>query len=219
MEWDWDGAEQAFLRANELSPSLALNHYHYSWYLALFERWEEAIVEHKRAQYLDPLTVDMGAWLGGLYLYEDLGRYEEAIVEAERALDVQPDHPTGLEVLGRALSAAGRHDEAIEVGRRMAAATPPLQWELGMSYARAGRLDDVRAILANMQSVPANSWTAYGRAVLHAYLGETDAAFEWLAYEPPHAIMPWVRVDPWLRPLIEDDPRFDELLERLGLPR
>ena len=37
-EWDWPGAEESFRRANELNPNLAMNHYHYSWYLALFER-------------------------------------------------------------------------------------------------------------------------------------------------------------------------------------
>jgi len=101
----------------------------------------------------------------------------------------------------------------------MAAATPPLEWELGLAYARAGRLDEVRAILARMESEPPDSWTAYGRAVLYAHLGNLDAAFEWLRYEPPHAFVPWARLDPWLRPHIENDPRFDEFLARLELPR
>jgi class 3 adenylate cyclase/TolB-like protein/tetratricopeptide (TPR) repeat protein len=219
MDWDWDGAEQAFRRANELSPSLATNHYHYAWYLALFDRWEEAIAEHQRARELDPLTPLLSAWLGGLYLYQDLGRYEEAIREAEHALTLQPDNPVALEVLGRAYSAAGRHDLAIETGRRMAAATPALEWELGLSYARAGRLTEARTVLASIESRPPDSWTAYGRAVLYAQLGELDATFEWLAYEPPHAFVPWVRLDPWLRPFIENDPRFDEFLARLRLPR
>ncbi len=219
MEWDWEGAEQAFRRANDLSPSLAMNRYHHAWYLALFGRWEEAIVEHKRAQQLDPLTPTLSAGLGGLYLYEDLDRHAEAIVEAERALTLQPDSPVALQILGRAYSAAGRHELAIETGRRMAAMTPALEWELGLSYARAGRIAEARSILASIESRPPDSWTAFGRAVLHAQLGELDAAFEWLAYEPPHAFVPWVRVDPWLRPFIEEDPRFDELLARLRLPR
>jgi adenylate cyclase len=219
MEWDWDGAEEAFRRANEISPSLATNHYNYSWYLALFGRWEEAIAEHQRARQLDPLTPALSAWLGGLYLYQDFGRYEEAIREAEHALTVQPDSPVGLEVLGRAYSVAGRHELAIETGRRMAAATPALEWELGLSYARAGRLAEARAVLASIESKPPDSWTAFGRAVLYAQLGDLDATFEWLAYEPPHAVVPWIRVDPWVRPLIENDPRFDEFLARLKLPR
>jgi TolB-like protein/Tfp pilus assembly protein PilF len=218
MEWDWEGAEQAFRRANELSPSLAMNHYHYAWYLALVGRWDEAIAAHKRSAQLDPLTAMQTAWLGGLYLYQDLGRHQEAIAEAKRALEVQPDDPVALEVLGRAYSAAGEHELAIETGRRMVEVAPPLLWELGMSYARAGQMDEVRAIVADIESRPADSWNAWGLAVLHALLGDLDASFKWLAYEPPHAVLPWVRVDPWVRPLLEDDPRFGELLARLRLP-
>jgi hypothetical protein len=55
-------------------------------------------------------------------------------------------------------------------------------------------------------------------ADLNAALGNYDAVFEWLAYEPPHAWLPWSRENPMLEP-VRDDPRFDELLERLNLER
>jgi TolB-like protein/tetratricopeptide (TPR) repeat protein len=218
MEWDWEGAERAFIRANELSPSLATNHYTYAWYLALVDRWDEAVTEHQRAQQLDPLTPFHTAWLGGLYVFGDLGRNDEAIALTERALELEPDNPTALLVLGWAYSATGQHDRAIETGRRMVEVAPPLKWQLGVRYAQAGRLDEARAILAEVESEPPNSWTAYGRATLHSQLGDVDAAFKWLAYEPPHAWVPWARIDPWLRPGIENDPRFNAFLERLRLP-
>lgn len=218
MEWDWAGAEQAFERANELNPSLAMNHYHHAWYLALFGRWQEAIAEHKRAQQLDPLTPFHTLWLGGLYIYENRGHQEEAIKEAERALELQPDNPTALLVIAWAHSAAGRHDRAIETGLRMAQLNPSLRWELGLVYALAGRHDEARAILQEIEREPLTSWTAFGRAMLHAQLGELDEAFANLAYEPPHAWVPWTRVDPWLRPRLEHDPRFAELVGRMHLP-
>lgn len=218
MEWDWQGAEQAFQRANELNPSLAMNHYHYAWYLALFDRWEEAVAEHKRAQQLDPLTPLHVLWLGGLYLYDHLGRYGEALPEAKRALELQPDNPLALLILGMAQAAGGLHEQAIETHQRMVALNPALKWELGLTYAMAGRTQEVRAILDELEAVPATPWTAYGRAMLHAQLGELDEAFEWLDYEPPHAWVPWVRTDPWMRPRLENDPRFLELLERMRLP-
>jgi hypothetical protein len=95
---------------------------------------------------------------------------------------------------------------------------PALKWQLGVRYAQAGRMDEARAVLAEVESEAPTSWTAYGRATLHSQLGNVDAAFEWLAYEPPHAWVPWARLDPWLRPGIEDDPRFAAFLERLRLP-
>jgi len=218
MLWDWDGAEQAFLRAKELSPSLAMNHYHYAWYLALFDRWEEAAAEHERARELDPLTPLHTLWLGGLYLYEDLGRHQEAIAAARRALEIQPDNPTALLVLGMAQSAAGEHDLAIETHQRMVELNPDLEWELGLTYARAGEAERVRAIIDDLESRPTTSWTAYGLAMLHAQLGELDEAFDYLAFEPAHAWLPWIRHDPWLRPLLEKDPRFLKLLARMRLP-
>jgi TolB-like protein/class 3 adenylate cyclase/Tfp pilus assembly protein PilF len=218
MEWDWEGAEAAFERANELAPSLAMNRYHHAWYLALFSRWEEAIAEHKLAQQLDPLTPLHTLWLGGLYLYSDSSRYGEAIEEAQRALALAPDNTSALMVLGMAYSAAGLHDQAIATQLKMVALEPALEWQLGLSYARAGRMDDVRAIIARLDEQPPTSWTAFGRAVLHAQVGDLDEAFAWLDYEPAHAWVPWTRVDPWLRPKIEHDPRFTAWLERLRLP-
>jgi TolB-like protein/DNA-binding winged helix-turn-helix (wHTH) protein/Tfp pilus assembly protein PilF len=218
MLWDWEGAEQAFKRANELAPSLAMNHYHYAWYLALFGRWDEAAVEHERARELDPLTPLHTLWLGGLYLYEDLGRHDDAELAARRALEIQPDNPVALLVLGMAQSAAGKHEAAIETHRRMVELNPDLKWELGLTYVRAGDVASTRAIVEELERRPTTSWTAYGLAMLHAQLGEIDKAFEYLAFEPPHAWLPWIRQDPWLRPLLEKDPRFFELLDRLGLP-
>ena len=218
MLWDWEGAEQAFLRANELSPSLEMNHYHYAWYLALFDRWEEAFAEHERARELDPLTPLHTLWLGGLYLYEDLGKHQEAIAAARRALEIQPNNPTALLVLGMAQSAAGEHESAIETHRRMVELNPDLMWELGLTYARAGEGERVRAIVDELEARPTTSWTAYGLAMLHAQLGDLDEAFEYLAFEPAHAWLPWIRQDPWLRPLLEKDPRFLKLLARMRLP-
>jgi tetratricopeptide (TPR) repeat protein len=137
---------------------------------------------------------------------------------ARRALEIQPDNPTALMVLGMAQSAAGEHEQAIETHRRMVELNPDLKWELGLTYARAGDAEGVRAIIDELESKPTTSWTAYGLAMLHAQLGDRDKAFEYLAFEPPHAWLPWIRHDPWLRPLLEKDPRFMKLLKRMGLP-
>lgn len=216
-DFDWHAAEQAFRRANELNPSLAMNHYHYAWYLALFRRWEEAGVEHRRAQRLDPLNPLHTFWLATLYVYEDFSRYREGMAEAERALALQPDNPLALLTFGMAQSAGGLHDEAIATHRHMAELLPELLWELGTTYAKAGRLEDTRRVLAELEGQPATAWTAYGKAMLHAHLGELDEAFRWLAHEPMHAWVPWTVVDPWLPPEMANDPRFAEFRARVNL--
>lgn len=214
-EWDWEGAERAFRRANELNPSLPMNHYHYAWYLALCGRAEEAIAEHKRAQELDPLTPLHTVWIPGLYLY--LGQYEKALVTARLTIDQYPGNATALFVLGTSAAQMGEFDEAIAAHERLVATNPAWKHALGRTYALAGRTDDARRILRELEGQAPTSWGAIGLADLHATLGNKDEAFQWLQYDPPHAWLPWSRTNPALETL-RDDPRFQELLRRLSLP-
>lgn len=214
-EWDWAGAEQAFRRANELNPSLAMNHYHYAWYHILFGRLDEALVEHKRAQELDPLTPLHTVWIPGLYLYG--GQYEEALAEARKTLERYPDNAAVLFVLGTSAAQLGLYEEAIAAHEKMVAINPFWKFALGRTYAVAGRTDEALRILAELEAQEPTSWGAIGLAELHAALGNKDEAFRWLAYESPHAWLPWSRANPSLQPL-RDDPRFQDLLRRINLP-
>jgi len=93
-DWEWETAEEAFQRAIEINPNLAMAHYWYSWQLILFGRMDEALAAHIRAQELDPLTPLHTAWLGGLYWI--WGRYDEALEEVQKALEMSPDSWHGL---------------------------------------------------------------------------------------------------------------------------
>ena len=214
-EWDWAGAEQAFRRANALNPSLALNHYHYAWYLALVGRMDEAVAEHISARELDPLTPLHTVWLGGLYLYA--GRYEAAIAEARKALEQYPDNAVSLLVLGLATAQQGLYEEAITAHEKLVTINPRWQYTLGRTYALAGRRAEAQAILAELETRETSAWNAMGLSELHLALGNKEEALRWLAYEPPHAWIPWSRRNPSLAPL-RDDPRFQALMERWNLP-
>jgi eukaryotic-like serine/threonine-protein kinase len=215
-EWDWAGAEQSFLRANELNPNLAMNHYHYSWYLALFSRWEEAIAEHKRAQELDPLTPQHTAYLGALYLYQD--RFEEAIAEARKAIAFAPDAPAAWGVLAAGLAATGQLEEAEAAINKGASINPAvLGFERAMFYAAHGRLDEARADVAKLEAQPPTPFSVWSLSQAHIALGNHDAAFKWLAHRPAHAFLPWIRVHPPFR-AIRKDPRFAALMAEMRLP-
>jgi tetratricopeptide (TPR) repeat protein len=214
-EWDWEGAEREFQRANELNPSMAMNHYHYAWYLALFERWDEAVEEHELAQQIDPLTPLMSAWL--VAMYRIAGRLDEALAEAGRTLERWPGNPIGLRALGNIRVDQGLYDEAIELHEAMVAASPAWRGRLAVTYARAGRYDEARVQLAELEAEELTGWYAMQRASVHVVLGEIDEAFELLAFEPPHAWLPWTRSGLGFEPL-RDDPRFDGLMERMNFP-
>jgi TolB-like protein len=215
FENDWSSAEREFRRANELNPSIAMLHYHYAWYLVLMGRLDEAIVEHKLAKALDPLTPLHTAWLGGLYTIG--GRYDDAITEARKCLSMDDQYAMGLLIQGEANSFKGMHKEAIDSLREAARINGEWSYWLALAYAQAGQHDEVRRMLTEFEARPPTPWDAFGLAMLYAALGDNDAAFRWLDYQPRHAWVPWVRV---LRAFegLRTDPRFPEFLRRLNLP-
>ncbi len=209
-EWDWEGAEQAFLRANELNPNLALNHFHYAWLLAEIGRMDEAIVEHKRAQELDPLTPLHTAWLGGLYWID--GKYDKAIIEIQKVFEFEPDNHLATWLLALVYADIGRYEEAVETHEKYMAPW----WSLARLYAEVGREDEAREIAAKLEEQP-DPLRTFGLAAMYTALGDKDKAFQWLAYKPHHAWMPAFRIFFWFTPL-HDDPRFHDLLQKMNLP-
>jgi serine/threonine protein kinase/Flp pilus assembly protein TadD len=214
-DWDWETAEKTFLRCLEINPSLAIAHYWYSWQLILFDRMEEALVEHKRAQELDPLTPLHTAWLGGLYWI--WGRYGEALEETQKALELSPNSWDGLYVLAYLYADMGKFEEAIAAAQKAAGLYPELRHLLGHTYAIAGRRDEALKILAELEREEVDPYGALGLADLYTALGKKDEAFHWLNYENPHAWVPWIRVLPQFKSL-RDDPRFKDLLRKMNLP-
>ena len=216
-DWDFEGAEEAFRRANELNPSIAMNHFHYAWLLLVLDRYEEAVVEHELAKELDPFTPFQSALLGWCYLYG--GEIERAKEEAQRTLELYPDEMSGLFVLGAALQIEGRHEEAIATHERMGELYPFFRWLTGATYARVGRVDDARRIAAEIEAGEMTAMDAIGLAVLYGALGDVDASYRWLTHEPNHVWRLAVWIDPilWIPADVLADPRFEEFIDRLGL--
>jgi tetratricopeptide (TPR) repeat protein len=212
---DWEEAERAFQRADELNPSLALNHYHYAWYLALFGRVEEAVVEHEKAKALDPLTPFHTTWLPALYWYS--GDYGKALVEVRKLLEGDyPDDLTANYVFAKSAERLGLFDEATTAMEKVAASFPPYRSHLGQTYALAGRTEEALAILRELEALPPSSWNAFGLALINAVFGNRDEALRWLSYEPPLFSIPWALTSPELDPY-RDDPRFQAVVRRMNL--
>jgi TolB-like protein len=221
-DWDWEAAEQAYHKANELNPSLPWNHYHYSWYLLLFGRMNEAIREHKLAKELDPFNQAHTAWLG--YIYMMLGEYEKAIRECELAMELPH------KFLGSRFSAdihffMGREEEAIEMYEQVAEEfSIPLHNFLGRAYIMAGKIEEGKKILHDLEtqydSLP-TPWGALTRARMYTALGDYENAYKWYEFEPHHHHIPWVRVR-WILDTNDStfikNPGFKKLMRRFNLP-
>jgi soluble lytic murein transglycosylase-like protein len=94
---------------------------------------------------------------------------------------------------------------------------PIWQYALGRTYAMAGKNDEARKILAELEKWEPSAFGAWALAIMYTALGENDKAFQALAYEPSHAYVPWASIDPQFSPL-RRDPRFKDLLKKYNLP-
>lgn len=212
-DWDWAGAEQAFQHAIELNPNLAEAHRHYAWLHLVLGREDVAIAAMERAHAVSPLAPLYPAELG--WLYWTMGRCDEAIDEARTSLELHPDYPVGLLVLGGVRAETGLFEEAIAALEK----TGPFKWartELARTYARMGRTEDARRVLAEFDNAaPANAPLL---ARIHAALGEKNRALRWLdaGYASRNRNMPWIGVAPAFKSL-HGEPRFQALLEKVGL--
>ena len=214
--WDWQLAEVAFDKADELNPNMALNHYHRSWYLALFGHMNEAIKEHKRAQELDPFTPLHTAWLGGLY--NMVGDYENGIIEAEKAMAMQDRYALGMQVKGRILMDQGNIEEGLEMLKQAASINPGWKYfAYGPALIRAGHIEEGKAIMQELESREPFAFGALCLGFMYSELGDLDKAIEWFSFKNKVAWYPWIRVLVRNEEL-RNDPRFLNLIREMNLP-
>jgi len=217
-EWNWEQAKPELKKTLELNPGSAEAHQNFGYYLLVNGLFQEALHEFTKAHELDPLSSSI-ATQTIFPLYE--GReYSKAIAAARELLKVDPSLWNVHMVLGQALLKKGDIGAGIsemEEARRLDENTVTLAW-LGYAYATGGRTRDARKILDLMKNQPVVKYTApYTLAVFYTGLGERELAFTCLArgIEERSEDMVFLKVEPALDPL-RSDPRFKELLHRMG---
>src|SRR5687768_8184906 len=222
-EWDYPGAQRSHLRSLELNPNLPDAHVHYSWYLSIFGTEDSAIATMKRGVALDPLSPLYSAWLAGMYW--EFGRFDDAIREANKAMELQADFPVALFVLGLAHLDKGDHAQAVAYHERAVARYPnqSMTWTLARTYAMTGRTADARKIMRRLASgAPGDAQHPWFIASAYAALGEGEKAIDWLekAYEARILFLPNLkrkRAAGGTFQSLHGNPRFQALLTRLNL--
>ncbi|HWC18963.1 MAG TPA: tetratricopeptide repeat protein [Terriglobales bacterium] len=215
----WSDAEAEYKRALELKPNDAATHILFAYWLACQGRTEEAVAWSRRARELDPLGTS-GNDIGHILLYAR--RYDEATHELRSVLALQPDDAEALWYLGIVLVLEGRPEQAVPVLEKAVSVSdrsPALVGFLVRAYASAGRRTDALRLLAELKR---RSQTGYvpTAAFVHAYLGlgDYDEVFAWFeqAFQEQSTMLQALKVLPLYDP-IREDPRFKELLRRVGL--
>ncbi len=215
-EWDWAGAESEFKRAVELNPNHADAHSAYSWYLALTGRHQEAAAEAAQAGKLNPLLHPCQAY----YFARD---YDRTIAHAKKNLEIDPNIIASLQWLGLAYEQKGQYESAAAAFQkaRQIDDTSDFKAYQARVYALAGKRSEAVKILAELEELSKQRYVSpFFIAVVYAGLDEKDAAFEWLekASAERSYWMPSLKVNPQLDSL-RDDPRFADLLRRVGFPQ
>jgi len=217
QDWEWEAADEAFQYALRLNSSLADTRSHYSWYLLLMGRIDEALAEMKLAQQTDPLTPILPAWLGWQYLWD--GQFEKAIAEAEKAFELNADFTVAYYVAGCAYAYKGLYDEAIKMHKRAFEIDPSWEFALAKTYALTGHVSQAEEMLTKLEAEN-SKWNTLFLAQIYTILGDNEKAILWLeeAYtDPPHPYMPWINKAYSFRSL-QNDPRFNDLIIRMNLP-
>jgi eukaryotic-like serine/threonine-protein kinase len=221
-DWDWQEAEKQFKRAIELNPRYPLAHHWYSHYLMTVGQPQTSLVESKRYLELDPLDPFANGHLLWHYYYAH--EFDHLIEVCRDKLATDPNWFWLHFELGRAYEQKKMFKEAIaELGKAsalqkdMTLATAAL----GHAFAVSGQTENARQVLGNLKKLSNQRYVSSADiAMVYAGLGDNDQAFAWLqrAYTERSWYLVVLRVDPRLDNL-RSDPRYTDLLRRMGLPQ
>jgi eukaryotic-like serine/threonine-protein kinase len=220
FDYDWPGAERHFVRALELAPSNAQVHHDYAHFLLAMGRGAESVESSRRAVQLDPANPMLTSCLGWHSLFDF--RFDESLLHAAEAQQMMPSF-WALVVQGWAHAGRGEHAYAVESMRNAVNLSPDLAFAraaLAHALARSGETPEARQLLDELLAESSHGYvSAYDIAIVHAGMGDTDSALEWMAKAVAERAtfvvhLTWdSRLDP-----IRQDRRFTELVQRLGIP-
>lgn len=219
-DWQWTVADHEYSRAIELSPSNSTARHWYAEYLASMGRVSDAISEIRQAEQLDPMSPIVYADAGKIFWFAR--RYDLAVKEDKRALQIDPHFNLAGDFLGLALLSEGHANEAIEQVQRASHwdDTPLSLSILGYCYAVAGRKGNAQKLLRRLRQLSATRFVDPSfLARIYIALGDRDHAFAFLEreYQARSANLNRLLVSPIYDPL-RSDPRFNDLVSRIGLP-
>ena len=220
FDWDFDSAGKEFQRAIELNPGYATSHHWYAWHLALLHRYDEAIAEMRKAQNLDPLSLIINADLAELLALAH--SYDESILQSRKTIEMDPNFALAHNHLGGAYLQKHMNDEAIaelQEAVQLSGSNSTCTANLARAYVASGKRSEAVKLLDDLKKRSNPTYShAPEIAVIYAALGDTNQSITWLQKGYEERFNPGVLLRPGFDPL-RSDPRFIEIVRRVGLPR
>jgi TolB-like protein/Tfp pilus assembly protein PilF len=219
QDWDFPNAEKSFRRSLELDPRLLGIYRLYADCASLLGHQAEALamIDRGRAALPDEPLLRIAK---GVALYH-ARRYAPMAEEARQLLAAQPNLAPAHWLLGLAIEQLGQLDAAaaeFEATLKIAEKDPRATTALGHIYGKLGRRQEALRIIGELGQRPQRARPAYSIAMIHAGLGDREAAFEWLqrSFDRHETSTPYMTLDPRFDGL-RSDARFKALLAGLKL--
>jgi serine/threonine protein kinase/tetratricopeptide (TPR) repeat protein len=220
--WNWAEAETNFRRAIAADPNYATGHHWYGDFLAGRGRLDESLAQMSQAHQLDPLSRQIGIEWGWVsYL---MHRNDEAEAHIHQVLELDPNYAQAHFRLGLVRIQQHRYPEAITSFKRaieLGAFYPQSAAALGFAYGVSGDREAAMKIVNDLKQRSARELVPPVHiATAYAGLGDLTRAFEWLnrGIDEKDIYIPENFSEPLLDPL-RKDPRFAQVLTRMGLPQ
>ena len=219
---DWVTAEREFKRAIELNPNYPVAHHWYAIFLSTIPgRINESLVEIRRALELDPTSLIINAWYGRILGVA--GQLDQSIEQLRKTVELDPNFNLAHYRLGQAYAEKQMYNEAIgEFNKVLNLPDGRAMGLMGLAYgyAVAGRRNEARKTLDELLELAKHRYVSPGQiGIIYIALGEKDKAFERLeeASKVYDLNLMRMKVERRFDP-IRSDPRFDDLVKRIGLP-
>jgi TolB-like protein/Flp pilus assembly protein TadD len=220
FDWDLDSAGKEFRRAIELNPGYATAHHWYAWHLALLYRYDEALAEMRKAENLDPLSLIINADLAELLALAH--SYDESIRQSRKTIEMDPNFALSHNHLGQAYLQKHMNDEAVaelQKAVQLSGGSPTCIANLARAYVASSKRSEAVKLLSDLKKRSNPSYShASEIAVIYAALGDTDQAMNWVEKGYEERFNPGVLLRSGFDPL-RSDPRFQDLLRRIGFLR
>jgi len=224
-EWDFAGGEAEYKKAFELDPSDATAHAWYAFDIGTIGgREQEAFTEINRAHQLDPLSPLIKEDVG--YVHIRARQYDDAILECKKVANEDPTYAYTHVCLAQAYWAKHMYPQVVgewKVYGQLSGDRRESDFASAMEQGfRSGGWKGAltKGIEARQTQRKTGYASAYQIALLYADLGDKNKAFRWLntAYQERDTYLYGLRTDFLLDPL-RSDPRFAELVRKVGLPQ
>ncbi len=221
FDWDWVGAETELKRAIELNLKYVAAYHWYSHYLIVMGRTEESLAISNRALELDPLDLQINSHLGWHYCHTH--EFDLAVEQCRKTIEMEPNFHEAHWFLGWAYEQKAMYGEAIAEFQKAVACSggsARMLAELGHAYGLAGKRTEAETVLDELKELSSRHYVSpYNLALVYTGLGDKDKAFEWLneACEDRSGLLIYLKTQHSFDSL-HADPRFKDLVRRIGLP-